>query len=261
MPVDALDIVVLYPDLLGLYGDHGNALSLQRRAEARGVTARVIDVGVDDEVPDHGAIYLLGGAEDSSMLIALELLRRQVHTMARIASGAPCLAVCAGLQLLAQDFAGPDDEVYGGLGLLDVHCGRIDGARAVGEVVLDSVLAGVVTGFENHQGNALLGPEAEPLGLVRTGVGNGADGVEGVVQDAVVATYLHGPVLVRNPQLADHLLSRALHRELPPLADPPLERLRRERLRATAPRFWPRRGQDRSSHPARVAFPQPRTAP
>jgi lipid II isoglutaminyl synthase (glutamine-hydrolysing) len=95
---------------------------------------------------------------------------------------------------------------------------------------------GPILGFENHQGAAVLGPGARPLGRVETGVGNGHEQQEGAIQGRVVATYLHGPVLVRNPGLADHLLEMVTGRELEEFVDPPVDRLRRERLRAAGPR-------------------------
>lgn len=237
---DVLDIVVLYPRLLGLYGDRGNALALLHRAAGRNLPARMVEVGPEDPIPTQGDLYLLGGTEDSSMLVALDLLRRQADVMAGVVQRAPTLAVCAGFQLLSDQFVGPDDVARPGLGLIDAWCERLPRERAVGEVVLDSDTFGALTGFENHQGNARLGRDAEPLGRVRSGIGNGVDGVEGAVQGNVVATYLHGPVLVRNPDLADHLLASAVGHPLGPLADPPVERLRRERLRARG-RFWERR--------------------
>jgi CobQ-like glutamine amidotransferase family enzyme len=96
-----------------------------------------------------------------------------------------------------------------------------------------------VTGFENHQGDARLGAGAQPLGLLTRGVGNGDGRTEGAVQGTVVGTYLHGPVLVRNDQVADHLL-QLVTGPLPPFEDPPVQRLRRERRRAALGRPWPR---------------------
>lgn len=234
MADSTLSLVLVYPEMLGLYGDRGNALALRRRARGRDIDARIVEVGVGDPIPADGDIYLVGGAEDASMLVALDALRGSGTLRSAVEAGRPCLAVCAGLQLLGRSFTGPDQRAHEGLGLLDVTCGRLTGPRAVGEVLLDATgpFTGLVTGFENHYGDAVLGPDAAPLGRVRVGVGNGYDAAEGAVQGSIVATYLHGPVLVRNPLLADHLLTAAVGHELDPLPDPQIERLRRERVRA-----------------------------
>jgi CobQ-like glutamine amidotransferase family enzyme len=145
-------------------------------------------------------------------------------------------AVCAGYQIVGGSFTvGDRDEVIEGLGLLDVTTTR-GPVRAVGELVSrwrgrDGDDAWI-TGFENHGGYTRLGPDAEPLADVEVGVGNCADGTEGAVNGTVIGTYPHGPVLVRNPTLADHVLELALGRELDPLPRPELTELRRQRLAA-----------------------------
>lgn len=234
MPRDEIEVVLVHPDLLGLYGDRGNALALARRAAGHGLRARIVEVAAGRSVPESGDLYLIGGGEDASMLLAHRLLRRDRGLRRALAGGAPCLAVCAGFQMLAEQFVGPDGEPHAGLGLLDARCPRLTGARAVGEIVVRAtgVVHGRITGYENHQGGAVLGPDAQPLGRVQVGVGNGHDHLEGAVQGHVLATYLHGPVLVRNPELTDHLLAMATGRQLAPLEDAPVARLRRERLRA-----------------------------
>ena len=236
MPTTELVVALLHPEVLGAYGDAGNAAVLVHRARARGHAVRVVEVGTDEVAPEAD-VHLLGGGEDAAQLLALDALRRDERLVTRLADGATCLAVCAGLQLLARSFTAADGTTRTGLGLLDVTCGRLP-ERAVGEVVADPVGLPdlpTLTGFENHRGAARLGPRALPLGRVRVGTGNGRtsrpEAFEGAVQGGVVATYLHGPVLVRNPALADRLLERTLG-PLPPLEDPLVEQLRRERLRA-----------------------------
>jgi len=227
-----LTIVLVYPDLLGLYGDRGNALTLAHRARARGIGARVLPVAAGEPVPSDGDIYLVGGGEDAPMLLAGSLLAGQAGLRTALEAGRPCLAVCAGFQLLSESYAGPDDQIHAGLGLLDATCRRLDGNRAVGEVVLRPTIDtwGSVNGFENHRGDARLGAGVRPLGTVLTGVGNGHDHVEGALTASIVATYLHGPVLVRNPDIADHLIGIAVGGPLAPLDEAEVNRLRRERL-------------------------------
>jgi CobQ-like glutamine amidotransferase family enzyme len=235
MPTDsALTVVLVYPEVLGTYGDGGNALALAHRARARDIDCQVIEVQLHEPVPRTGDVYLLGGGEDASMLLAWQLLSRDRGLPAAVAAGAACLGVCAGYQLLSTSFAGPEGQRHHGLGLLDVTCGRLEGDRAVGEVLAESEGvpgAGFLTGFENHQGDAVLGPRARPLGRLQRGVGNGDGQTEGAVQGNVVGTYLHGPALVRNDGLADHLLELVLG-ELPAFEDEPVRLLRAERRSA-----------------------------
>ena len=229
----ALSVVLVYPELLGLYGDRGNALTLLHRARWRGIDATLVRVEAGGTVPENGDVYLIGGGEDAPMLLAGKLLLEQQGLARALERGTTCLAVCAGFQLLSKEYAGPDGVRCRGFGVLDVRCGRLTGPRAVGEVLCEPVVHdwGLLTGFENHRGDAVLGPGVSPLGRVVRGVGNGHDRQEGALAGGVVATYLHGPVLARNPALADHLLARAVGVDaLDPLPEPGVERLRRERI-------------------------------
>lgn len=234
MSREEVGVALIYPRLLGLYGDRGNAIALRHRADARGIATRIIEIEPEDTIPETADLYLIGGAEDKSMAAAAHLLEDQPGLVRGIEGGAGCLAVCAGFQLLSREYVGPDGVTRPGLGVLDVTCGRLPGARAVGEIVVRSEIDGSeLLGYENHQGDAVLGPAARPLGKVVVGQGNGHAGLEGARQGRVIATYLHGPALVRNPALADELLATAVGHELEPFVDARVERLRRERLSAT----------------------------
>lgn len=241
---DRLTVVNVHPDLLGLYGDRGNAFALRRQARLHGLEVDIVEVTGGAAVPADADVYLLGGAEDLSMVIAHDLLTRDRGLRSAIERGAPTLAVCAGLQLLGEEFTGPDGVARAGLGVLDMRCPRLPGPRAVGEILTSAEAdeLGVLTGFENHQGGAELGPAARPLGRLLEGVGNGDGSSEGVRQGAVIGTYLHGPVLVRNPRLAAHLLAGVLGADLPAVPeDEVVSRLREERIRATKRRrLWSR---------------------
>jgi lipid II isoglutaminyl synthase (glutamine-hydrolysing) len=229
-------IVHVLPGLLGTYGDGGNVLALTHRAAARGLRCRVVEARLDAALPRSGDLYVIGGGEDSAQLLAARTLLRD-DLSAAVLGGHPTLAVCAGLQLLARSFEDADGHVHRGLGLLDVECGRLDD-RAVGEVVAepcDLPMVPTLTGYENHRGTARLRGSARPLARVVAGIGNGHDGLEGVQQGNVIATYLHGPVLVRNPALADLLLTRAAG-PLPAYDDAAVEQLREERLHVADPR-------------------------
>ena len=233
----ALKLVWVYPDLLSTYGDRGNLLVLERRARLRGIPAESVEVNSDQRVPADGAIYLLGGGEDLSQTLAAGRLRADGGLNEAAANGAVVFAVCAGYQLLGAEFGGSEGQPVAGLGLLDITGGRGE-QRAVGEVVADvDPMLGVptLTGFENHQGVTHVGPGARPLARTSRGTGNG-DGTEGAYGGRVLGSYLHGPALVRNPGLADLLLSWAAG-PLPPLNPADEEwarRLREERLAAVA---------------------------
>ena len=182
---------------------------LARRARLRGIGVEIAEVNSDQRVPVDGDIYLLGGGEDLPQVLAARRLAAAGGGLAAAAGrGAVIFAVCAGYQIVGTEFGGAEGEPVPGLGLLDISSGRGE-RRGVGEITADVDPAlGVerLTGFENHQGVTRRGPEAKPLATVVTGVGNG-DGTEGAYYGRVVGTYLHGPALVRNPGLADLLLS------------------------------------------------------
>lgn len=241
-----LTIGLVLPDVLGTYGDDGNALVLRERARLRGIDVHIERFLLNDDIPATCDIYTLGGGEDSAQLIAAARLSASPGLQAAAADGRPVFAVCAGLQVLGHTFRAHGEEVEG-VGLLDITTSPLD-TRATGELLSEPTRAGItaeltetLTGFENHMGATVLGPEAEALGAVTRGVGNGVgvagstddELVDGVVQGSVIATYMHGPALARNPQLADVLIARALDVPLAELAPLDLEdvtQLRRERL-------------------------------
>ena len=233
--VSTLRLVWVYPDLLSTYGDRGNLLILQRRARLRGIEAEPVLVNADQPVPRQGDIYLLGGGEDLPQILAARRLRSDGGLRAAAERGAVVFAVCAGYQLLGTEFGGEEGQQVGGLGILDMRSGRGE-RRGVGEILAEvNPALGLprLTGFENHQGVTQRGPGVAPLAQVLAGVGNG-DGTEGAWSGRVLGTYLHGPVLVRNPGLADLLLSWVAGR-LPPLAGREerwTQQLREQRLAA-----------------------------
>jgi lipid II isoglutaminyl synthase (glutamine-hydrolysing) len=230
-----VSIALLYPELLGTYGDGGNAAVLAQRLRWRNIPAEVVDVHAGEPIPACCQIYVMGGGEDAPQALAARELRSGRTLEEAVAGGAAVLAVCAGLQVLGHRFAGEDGKAHDGLGLLDCETHRDDGPRRVGEVVVTpdpSLDLPDLTGYENHGGVTTLGPDAQPLGRVVVGHGNdGGDGTEGIVNGRVVGTYLHGPVLARNPALADYLLTSVLG-PLDPLDDSEVDALRKERLHA-----------------------------
>ena len=230
-------IVLVYQSLLGIYGDQGNSLVLRRRLEWRGIEAQVVLIEPGQTVPADGDLYLLGGGEDNAQTTAVRELRADGNLFRGLDAGGVVFAVCAGYQICGRTFTiGENDEVRQGLGLLDVETRR-GPQRAVGEIITHwrrpgSDVEEAISGFENHGGYTYLGAEAAPLARVEVGVGNNGDGTEGAVQGKVIGTYPHGPVLARNPALADHVLELALGRPLEPLtrAQAAHDGLRRERF-------------------------------
>ncbi|MEJ5255849.1 MAG: hypothetical protein WHS89_10900 [Acidimicrobiales bacterium] len=239
----AVRIVQLFPDLLGTYGDGGNATVLAKRLEWRDLAHELITLESGSPIPTDGDLYLLGGGEDGPQVEAARELAQSRALHRAVERGAVVFAVCAGMQILGHQFPDARGEPKPGLALLDIQTVRLNRPRAVGELLVHpDPCWGLpeLTGFENHGGRTRLGPAARALGRVEVGEGNGW-GDEGAVSGRVVGTYLHGPALARNPALADLLLSWIVG-ALTPLDDREVEALREERIRAARQRqLQPRR--------------------
>ena len=217
----------LYPDYLNIYADRGNIAVLARRAAWRGHDLEVTEIEIGDAiVPGAHDLYYLGGGQDrEQVLVSHDLAAKAEPLKAAHEGGAAFLAVCGGYQLLGRGYRGHHGDDMPGVGLLPLETVAGD-RRMIGDVLLESDL-GPIAGFENHAGRTTLDPGAEPLGRVVSGFGNdGASGYEGCRLGRAIGTYLHGPLLPRNPHLADWVLAQALaHRtggeppELAPLAD------------------------------------------
>ncbi len=251
----ALRIVVVHPDLLGTYGDGGNGQVLAGRAVWRDIPVELVHALSDAPLPGGADVYCLGGGEDGPQVQSAERLRDGVLTGA-VDAGAVVLAVCAGYQVIGHRFPGADGAPHPGVGLLDVATVKGPGRRAVGELSAepipvapghaggvhrsaDPVVLETLTGFENHGAVTMLGPDASPLARVLSGVGNGGgDHTEGARSGFVLGTYAHGPVLARNPSLADLLLAWATGSVPAPLEDVEEQVLRAERLEAVGARGW-----------------------
>lgn len=230
-----LRVVWVYPDLLSTYGDQGNALMVERRAQQRGLEVQRTHIRSDQQLPTSADIYLIGGGEDRPQRLAAERLHRDGGMQRAADNGAIIFSVCAGYQILGREFVNDLGEPQQGLGLLDVVSMRGETDRCVGDVLADidgRLGLPQLTGFENHQGVTRVGPGAQPLARLRVGNGNGTgDGTEGAWKDTVFGTYMHGPVLARNPQIADLLIKLALDvNALPPVNERWYEALREERI-------------------------------
>ena len=219
-----LTICHLYPDLLDLYGDRGNILALAARCRWRGIEPVIqrASLGEDLDFLGMDILFIGGGSDREQGLLVQDLMRRENELRSAIDDGLVVLAICGGYQMLGKYYQMASGEKIIGLDILDVW--TIAGAkRLIGNVVvdLDERALGVdsspqlrtLVGFENHSGQTHLGEGMRPLGKVSFGYGNnGEDGQEGVRYRNVFGTYLHGPLLPKNPHLADLLLRLALQR-------------------------------------------------
>lgn len=225
-------IVHLLPELLGTYGDRGNVDILSWRLKQREIAHEVLTVGATDKVPTGADLYLLGGGEDDAQIAAVEILARKGGMKKALGNGAHIFAVCAGFQILGKSFPASGGRIISGLDLIAVETiSAIQ--RSVGEVISEPTIpVPTLTGFENHGGQTRFLDELQSLGRLIHGIGNGAgSNTEGLVTDQIVATYMHGPALVRNPELADWILERKLG-AMSPIAASIFDQLHDERVRA-----------------------------
>ena len=242
----------LYPEYLNIYADRGNMAVLERRAAWRGIGFDYRTIGLGEEAnPDEHDLYYVGGGQDREQsLVAPDLATKGESLREAVAGGAAFLAVCGGYQLLGRFYRGRSGAELPGIGLLPHH--TIAGERRmIGDVLLECELEPghrrSLAGFENHAGRTYLDEGAKPLGRVVAGFGNnGEDGGEGSRLGNALGTYLHGPLLPRNPWLADWLIGKALARrlgaapDLEPLPDDfesSAQRVSAERARARGGRF------------------------
>ncbi len=239
----------LYPDYLNIYADRGNIAVFARRAALRGHELDVTPISVGDEVRpgDHDLLYVGGGQDREQALIAPDLAAKGPGIQAAVTAGAALLAVCGGYQLLGRGYLGRHGDSLPGVGLFP-HETVAGERRMIGDVLLECELEPgerrTLAGFENHAGRTRLDPGAEPLGRVVAGFGNdGESGYEGCRVGRAVGTYLHGPLLPRNPWLADWLLSQALAHATG--GDPPELEPLPDRLEAEAHAVSARRARDR----------------
>jgi CobQ-like glutamine amidotransferase family enzyme len=217
----------LFPDYLNIYADRGNIAVLSLRAAWRGHELDVRALGATNALrPGEHDLYYIGGGQDREQeLIAPALAAHGEALRSAVDEGAALLAVCGGYQLLGRSYRDQSGDELPGVGLFPLHtvAGEV---RMIGDVLLECELAPgehqTLAGFENHAGRTVLDEGAEPLGRVVVGFGNdGESGYEGCRAGRAIGTYLHGPLLPRNPWLADWLLAQALaHRtgEVPALA-------------------------------------------
>jgi lipid II isoglutaminyl synthase (glutamine-hydrolysing) len=242
----------LYPDYLNIYADRGNIAVLTQRAGWRGHALQVTTLGLGDAVVagEHDLYYVGGGQDREQLLVAEDLVSKAPALHEAVGAGAAALAVCGGYQLLGRGYRGFHGEDMPGIDLLPLE--TVAGERRmIGDVLLECELEPgkkrTLAGFENHAGRTRLDAGAEPLGRVLAGFGNdGESGFEGCRAGRVIGTYLHGPLLPRNPWLADWLLEQALGHRLgtddPPRLEPLPDELERNAHEVSAARARSRGG-------------------
>lgn len=209
-----LRIAHLYPELLNLYGDGGNILVLRKRLEWRGIGCEVREVHIDDRpsFSDVDIVFIGGGSDREQRIVCEHLLAERSELAAYVEDGGVLAAVCGGYQLLGHSYLMGDEKVEG-LSLVDLYTDR-GSPRLIGNIAIESrISAQPIVGYENHGGRTHLGEGVEALGRVVHGHGNdGESGYEGCLYKNIVGTYIHGPLLPKNPGVADYLIGRALER-------------------------------------------------
>ena len=214
-----LKICHLYPDLLNLYGDQGNVVTLAHRSKKRGITVTVKGVPLGERISfaDYD-LFFIGGGQDADQLLLLDEIRgwRGAEIKAAIEDGKVFLAICGGYQLLGHYYKTWDGKEMDFIGALDLYSVGAK-ERMIGDYMFqwdepEEPLK--IVGFENHSAKTKLGPAVRPFGTVLSGYGNnGEDGTEGARYKNTFATYSHGPLLPKNPKLADWLIRLALEQK------------------------------------------------
>jgi len=210
----SIRILHLYPREMNLYGDHGNVLVLKKRMEWRGISVKIIDHEVGMGMPENVDIIFGGGGQDSGQIaIKDDLLKNAGKLKKMIEDGVPMLAICGIYQLMGNFFRTSEGETLEGIKVFDIETTG-GSERFIGNVVLESERFDEVVGYENHSGKTTLEAGMSAFGRVVKGAGNnGEDGSEGVFYKNCIGTYLHGPLLPKNPKLADFLIKTAVGRK------------------------------------------------
>ncbi len=209
-----INIGHLYPDLLNLYGDRGNILALVRRMNLREIETEVKKYELNDSIDFENLdiIFVGGGSDREQLLVCNRMYEMKKEFSDYVEKNGVLVAVCGGYQLLGNYYK-LENETIKGLGILDIYTEQKKG-RLIGNIILESsVINSTIVGFENHGGRTYIGDHT-PLGKVKYGFGNNDDkDGEGVIYKNVVATYLHGPLLPKNPKLSDYIIKNALEKK------------------------------------------------
>ncbi len=226
-----MKIIRLFNELLGTYGDRGNAEILQYRLAARNIDCEIIDISYNQKIPTDGDFYLIGGAEDKAQILASKKINENKILKSISEEGKVILAVCAGYQILGESFYA-QDEKHEGARIFPIESTPGVG-RMVGDLLLETEFAGKLTGFENHGGvTKYLDAKLRPFAKVIKGNGNGDKKVDGAIIRNTFGTYAHGPILARNPKFADYLISLAISSPITELKDSISDQYYQARIKA-----------------------------
>ena len=215
-----IKILYLYPDLLELYGDYGNIQVLRYRIEKRGYKAIIDRYCINDEAPDFNSYDLVfagGGADNEQSILADDLIKYKDNIKEAINNGVFFLLICGAYQLFGKYYKGVEGNIVEGLNIFDYYTEAIADRkqRCIGNIVIEANLNGVKTkviGFENHGGQTF--NISNSFGKVLYGNGNKfGDTEEGFFLNNVIATYLHGPLLSKNPEVTDYIIKYCLNRK------------------------------------------------
>lgn len=224
----SLNIGWLYPDLMSIYGDRGNIITLKKRCEARGINVVVKNISIQSPISEieSSDLFFMGGSQDSQQtIVSVDLKKEKGEVLARmIEQGTPGLYICGAYQLLGKYYKEANGSIIDGLGIFDIYTENpgLNHKRFMGNVVanLNKELfsdyddSNSLVGFENHGGHTYLGKNIKPLGMVTKGFGNnGKDHTEGAMYKNSIGSYFHGPILPKNPYLADFMIEKALEKK------------------------------------------------
>lgn len=219
----SLTVAWLYPDLMSTYGDHGNILSLQKRAEWREIDVEIMPLSIGSSAKDLAScdLVFMGGAQDrQQQIVSNDIKKGKAQALSEmIENEVPGLYICGAYQFLGKYYKEADDTILDGLGVLDLYTENPGPQvkRLIGNVMAETIFLDsntTIVGFENHGGRTYLGKNIKPLAKVLKGFGNnGQDGTEGAIYKNSLGSYFHGPILPKNPALSDFLLRKALERK------------------------------------------------
>ena len=223
-----IKILWMYHDLMDLYGDKGNTEVLRYRSEKRGIQC-IVDtctIGEEKDIRDYDLFFLGGGADREQQLIFDDLLKRKDNIREAMDAKTAFLLICGGYQLFGKYYKDQDGTVIDGLGFFDYYTESSDrDHRCIGNIAVETTMDNETfqaVGFENHGGQTR--NVSSPFARVLYGHGNTySDGTEGFMNDLVLATYMHGPLLPKNPRIADAILKRALRKRYGEVALAPLD--------------------------------------
>jgi len=211
-----LTIGWLYPELMSTYGDRGNIIAYQKRCEWRGIHIEILKLnpGFDVNLLNSCDFLFMGGAQDEQQqIVAEDLMKKKTELKQKIEEGVPGLYICGAYQFLGKYYKEADGTVIKGLGILDLYTENpgLNSSRLIGNILMSTAKDMKLVGFENHGGRTYLGKNVKPLGTVIEGFGNnGKDTTEGAIYKNSYGTYLHGPILPKNPEFTDLLIKLTL---------------------------------------------------